>query len=350
MVQRVDTAAPAPVHDGFYMPAEWEAHKRTWMCWPAREAPFGNAERHLRAKQAYARVARAVAGFEPVMLVASHEDGAEAKLATGGKVDVLEMPIDDGWARDVGPTFLANGRGRVAGLDWGFNAWGGKYHPYTNDAALARRVLEMMGLPVYTAPIVFEGGALHSDGEGTVITTEQCLLNPNRNPGLTKEQAEAVLAHYVGARKVIWLGSGFSDRETDGHVDNIACFAAPGKVIVGVPASKSHPDFTPAHEAIRRLQMATDAQGRALEVVELQQPRKARTAWNGDVLQASYVNFYLPNGAIVMPQFDDANDEPARAVLADCFPGRDIMQVAALDIVEGGGGIHCITQQEPHAG
>jgi agmatine deiminase len=347
MVQRVDAAAPAPVHDGFYMPAEWEPHKRTWMCWPTRMAAFGDDERFLRAKQAYARVARAISGFEPVIVVARHEDVAEAKLATGGKVDVLELALDDSWARDMGPTFLANGRGRVAGVQWRFNAWGDKYHPYANDATLARRILDAIGLPAYQAPIVCEGGALHADGEGTVLTTEQCLLNANRNPGLTKARAEEALAHYLGARKVIWLGDGFSDLETDGHVDNIACFAGPGRVVVGVPQSKSHPDHAPVQEALRRLRESTDARGRPFEIVELPQPKKLRQQWNGSVLEASYVNFYLPNGAIVMPAFDDANDEPARAVLADCFPGRDIMQIAALDIVEGGGGIHCITQQEP---
>jgi len=347
MVQRVDAAAPAPVHDGFFMPAEWDAHKRTWMCWPARLAPFGNDERFLRAKQAYARVARAISSFEPVIVAARHEDAAEAKLATGGKVDVVEMALDDGWARDFGPTFLANGRGRVAGVQWRFNAWGGKYHPYTNDATFARRILETVGLPVYEAPFVCEGGALHADGEGTILTTEQCLLNPNRNPEFDREGAEAVLAHYLGARKVIWLGDGFNDVETDGHVDNIACFAAPGRVIVGVPASKNHPDYAPVQEALRRLRAAHDAHDRALDVVEMQQPKKTRTNWSGKLLEKSYVNFYLANGAIIMPAFDDPNDEAACAVLADCFPGRDIMQIAAVDIVEGGGGIHCITQQEP---
>jgi agmatine deiminase len=230
---------------------------------------------------------------------------------------------------------------------WQFNAWGNKYHPYTNDALLAGRVLTRAGVAAYAAPLVCEGGAIHCDGEGTLITTEQCLLNPNRNANLTRQQIEERLALFTGARRVVWLGEGFSDDETDGHVDNIACFAAPGLAIVGVPSSKSHHDYEPALEAIRRLGEARDARGRKIEIVEIVQPRDARHDWRGRPLQASYVNFYLPNGGVVMPSFEDSGDEAARAVIADCFPGRDILQIDALDIVEGGGGIHCITQQEP---
>jgi agmatine deiminase len=340
-------AASLPAHDGFFMPAEWEPHRRTWMCWPARIACFGNAEGLLRAKQAYARVARAISAFEPVILAARPEEAAEARLATSSKVEILETPIDDGWARDFGPTFLKDGRGRLSGVQWKFNAWGEKYHPYTEDARFAGRVLKRMGVRAYDAPLVCEGGALHSDGQGTVLTTEQCLLNANRNPDLSKEQVESCLRLYLGARKVIWLGEGFEDVETDGHVDNIACFAAPGLVLLGIPASRNHPDHGPVREAARRLEAAHDAEGRKFRIVELPQPKKIRLGWNGKPLPASYVNFYLPNGAIVMPAFNDPNDEKARAVLADVFPGRDIMQIDAADIVEGGGGIHCITQQEP---
>jgi agmatine deiminase len=341
-----DATAPAPARDGFFMPAEWEQHRRTWMCWPARAECFGGSEGVLRAKQAYARVARAISAFEPVTIAARPSESAEARFATCGKVDVVEMALDDSWARDFGPTFLKNRNGRLAGVQWVFNAWGEKYRPYGNDASFARRVVEMAGVPFYRAPLVCEGGALHVDGQGTLLTTEQCLLNPNRNPGLTREAAEDLLKLYLGVRTVIWLGSGFSDVETDGHVDNIACFAAPGRVIVGIPPH-NHPDDEPVREAIRRLHEARDAQGRIFEIVELPQPKKLRQLWSGGLLQASYVNFYLANGAVVMPAFGDPNDEKARTLLAACFPGRDIMQIEATDIVEGGGGIHCITQQEP---
>jgi len=347
MNEILGAAAPTPLQDGFHFPAEWEQHRRTWMCWPARGECFGGAEGILRAKQAYARVARAISSFEPVTLAARPYEVAEARLATGGKVDVVEMPLDDSWARDFGPTFLKNGMGRLAGVQWEFNAWGRKYHPYANDAVFASRVTEAIGARVYTAPLVCEGGALHSDGKGTVLTTEQCLLNPNRNPGLSKREIEELLEAYLGARSVIWLGDGFSDMETDGHIDNIACFAGPGRVILGVPPARSHPDYIPVQDALQRLTAVRDAEGRPLEIVELPQPKKQRLSWAGQLLSASYVNFYLVNGALIMPAFDDPNDEAARTILAQCFPGRDIMQIDALDIVQGGGGIHCITQQEP---
>jgi agmatine deiminase len=301
----------------------------------------------LRAKQAYAGVARAISGFEPVVLAVPPEDAAEAKLATGGKLEIFETRLDDGWARDIGPTFLRNSVGDLAGVQWIFNAWGHKYQPYTHDALFARHVLQAIGAKQFSAPLVCEGGALHGDGEGTLLTTEQCLLNANRNPGLPREDVETLLHQYLGARKVIWIGGVFSDSETDGHIDNIACFAAPGRVIVGIPSSHSHPDYEPVQEAIRTLTAARDAMGRPLEIVSLPQPEKQRLAWSGQLLQASYVNFCLANGAVIMPAFEDSHDETARKILSDVFPGRDITQIEALDIVQGGGGIHCITQQEP---
>ncbi|HXC56219.1 MAG TPA: agmatine deiminase family protein [Rhizomicrobium sp.] len=347
MTKRLDADDPCPVRDGYAMPAEWATHARTWMCWPCRIEPWGGLDGLLRAKQAYARVARAISSFEPVAMAVRPRDAAEARLATSGKAEIFEVPLDDSWARDFGPTFLRGQDGRRAAVQWQFNAWGNKFHPWAEDAQFATRAARHAGVRTYDAPLVCEGGALHGDGEGTLLTTEQCLLNANRNPHLDRQQVEERLALYTGARRVLWLGEGFSDDETDGHVDNIACFVAPARVLVGVPASRSHPDFEPVMEAIRRLGASRDAQGRPIEVVELEQPRNLKTDWRGRLLQASYVNFYLANGGVVMPSFDDPSDDRAHAVIADCFPGRDILQIQALDIVEGGGGIHCITQQEP---
>lgn len=347
MTRRLDADDPCPARDGYTMPAEWAAHARTWMCWPCRVEAWGGPDGLLRAKQAVARIARAISSFEPVTMAARPHDAPEAKLACAGKVEIFEVALDDSWARDFGPTFLVGPGGAVAGVRWQFNAWGNKYHPYTEDREFAGRVLAFAHVPAYAAPLVCEGGAIHVDGEGTLIATEQCLRNENRNPHLTCQQIEERLALFTGARKILWLGEGFSDDETDGHVDNIACFAAPGRVIVGVPAEKSHKDYEPAVEAIHRLTEARDAEGRRFEIAEIVQPKKPRLDWRGRPLAASYVNFYLPNGGVVMPAFDDPNDERARAVIADCFPGRDILQIDALDIVEGGGGIHCLTQQEP---
>ena len=344
-----DADRASPARDGFAMPAEWAPHARTWICWPCRIDAWGSADAMALAKQATARIARAISSFEPVVMAARHEDMAEAKLATGGRVELFETPLDDSWARDTGPTFLRGPAGGRGAVQWQFNAWGGKYKPYTHDAGLATRIAHASDMRLYDGPLVCEGGAIHTDGEGTLIATEQCLLNSNRNPHLAKAEVERRLCASTGARKVVWLGRGFSDVETDGHVDNIACFVAPGRVLVGVPSSPSLPDAAPVREAIRRLSEARDAEGRPFEVIEIVQPRSVRFDWRGRILQTSYVNFYLANGSIVMPAFDDPNDDRAQAVLADCFPGRDILQVEVLDLVQGGGGIHCIALGEPAA-
>jgi agmatine deiminase len=347
MTKRLDADDPCPARDGFAMPAEWSPHARTWICWPCRIESWGGPEGLLRAKQAVARVARAISTFEPVMIAAKPLDAPEAQLATSGKAEIFEVAIDDSWVRDSGPTFVTAEDGRRGAVQWEFNAWGNKYHPWTDDAQLASRIARHADVRLYSAPLVCEGGALHTDGQGTMLTTDQCLLNSNRNPHLDRQQVEERLALFTGARRVIWLGEGFSDDETDGHVDNIACFVAPGRVLVGVPSARTHPDFAPVMEAIRILSATRDAEGRKFEIVEVEQPLTQRADWRGRPLQASYVNFYLANGGVVMPGFDDRNDEKAREIVAACFPGRDILQIQALDIVEGGGGIHCITQQEP---
>jgi agmatine deiminase len=323
----------------FRMPAEWEPHIRTWMCWPCRAEAWDDM---AAAKRAYAEVARAIAKFEPVLMAANPADAGEAADMTG--VEIFPVDIDDSWARDIGPTFVGDIAGDRAAIHWRFNAWGGKYAPFDRDARFASHAGAKARVPVHPASIICEGGAIHSDGQGTLLTTEQCLLNPNRNPGLTRTVAEQVLHYAVGAERVVWLGDGFSDDETDGHVDNIACFAGAGpkaKVVLGVPDSANHPDTAAIRIARARLKAA------GLDVIELLQPRTIRRDARGRLLQASYVNFYLCNGGLIMPSFDDPHDVRARDTLAAAFPGRDITVVPALPIVAGGGGIHCITQQEP---
>ncbi len=347
MIKRLDADDDCPARDGFSMPPEWSTHARCWMIWPCRVEAWGSRDGLLRAKQAYARVARAISTFEPVVMAVRPQDAAEPKLACAGRVETFEVPVNDSWARDTGPTFLIDADGNKAAIQWVFNAWGHKYSDYAQDAVFASKVAQALDRKLYYAPLTCEGGAIHSDGEGAILTTEQTLLNENRNPHLSRQQVEERLALYTGAQKIIWLGNGFSDDETDGHIDNIACFAGPGKVILGIPSSKSHPDYGPVMDTLHRLKHTRDARGRLLEIIELEQPAKQRQDWRGRLLQSSYINFYLANGGIVMPSFDDAHDDKARNILADCFSGRDIIQVEALDIVQGGGGIHCITQQEP---
>ena len=297
-----------------------------------------------RAKDTTAEVARAVARFEPVAMIARPADAEAAERVCGGSVEMFVVPIDDSWVRDSGPTFLS-GEG-VAGVSWQFNAWGNKYDGYENDRALAGRILARAGGRVFAAPVVCEGGAIHVDGEGTLITTEQCLLNSNRNPGRSREEIAEVLRCYTGTQSVLWLPGEFADVETDGHVDNIACFASPGRIVLGIPPA-GHPDSAAVAQLKRFLAEARDARGRAFEIVEIAQPERTREDWRGRPVAASYVNFYLVNGGLIMPAFDDPADLPAQRALKDAFPEREIVQLEARALVEGGGGIHCITQQEP---
>lgn len=328
------------------MPAEWEPHQRTFMAWPCRDALWGNVPALERARLAYATVARAIAGFEPVTMIARPEHVADAITVCGPDVLVGAYEIDDSWMRDSGPTFVRDGQGGLAGLQWRFNGWGGKYIPYDRDAVIATLLLRDLGLVCHAPPLFAEGGALHVDGAGTLLTTEQCLLNSNRNPGMGRDQVEDVLKKQLGVSKIIWLAEGLSGDETDGHIDNVACFSAPGRVLLQGCADQADANYPIVAANRACLNAALDARGNRLEIVELPAP-KPRNDKNGNRLTLSYINFYLVNGGLIMPSFDDPADAPARQILADMFPGRELVQVPALDIVQGGGGIHCITQQMP---
>ena len=333
-----------PVDDGFSMPPEWAPHARCWMQWPCREPLFG---KHLQAaRDAYAEVAQTIAEFEPVTMIASPEHMVEASLKCGPGVSTFPLPLDDSWCRDSGPTFVVNAAGEVAGIDWKWNAWGNKYPDHQRDAAVARSVLEHLSMRRYAAPLVLEGGAIHVDGEGTLLTTESCLLNPNRNPGLGREEVEDLLRQYLGVRKIIWLSGGLADDDTDGHVDNVACFARPGLVLALASSDSADENYAALSDNLERLRSATDGTGRALEVVPIEQPRRRQTE-DGRRLALSYINFYIANGGIVMPAFEDPQDRYAFDAIQRAFPDRTVVQVPATDIVYGGGGIHCITQQQP---
>ncbi|MEE8188045.1 MAG: agmatine deiminase family protein [Kiloniellales bacterium] len=336
---------PYPAEDGFHMPAEWSAHSRCWMAWPCRTELWRDRLDAVRA--AYAEVAKAIAEFEPVTMISNPENVAEVSLRCGSSVACLPMAHDDSWMRDIGPTFLLGGGGkRMAGVHWKFNAWGGKYDAYENDSAVAQAILDHLELPGYAAPMVLEGGSLHVDGEDTLLTTEQCLLNPNRNPKLDKDEIEDQLRAHFGVEKVIWLGQGLEDDETDGHVDNLACFARPGVVLALSTEDREDGNYEALQDNLLRLRAARDARGRELEVIEVPQPERAEGA-DDRRLAKSYINFYLANGGVVMPSFEDGKDKSAKEIISDCFPGREVRQVPALDIVQGGGGIHCITLQQP---
>lgn len=325
------------------MPAEWAPHRRCWMAWPCRAGLWGD---HLEAaRAAYAEVARAVARFEPVCMVARPADAAGAAALCGGEVEVSALPIDDSWMRDFGPTFVRSAAGDIAGIAWRFNAWGGKYGDFANDAVLAGSLIDDLGIPRFDAPFVLEGGAVHSDGEGTILTTESVLLNPNRGMAATRAEAEDLLRDWLGAEKIIWLPDGMVEDETDGHVDNVACFAAPGRVLALAAPNLSDPNHARLAENIAILEAERDARGRPLDVIRIEQATLPDDAGNPGA--ASYINFYIANGGVVMPRFGTADDAPAAEMVQRAFPDRTVVQVDARAIVRGGGGIHCITQQQP---
>jgi agmatine deiminase len=361
------TLGSTPAADGYRMPGEFEPHCGCWMAWPERPDNWRLGAKPAQA--AYAAVAEAIGASEPVTMAVSDTQFEHCRSMLPPHIRVVEISSDDAWMRDIGPTFLVDGNGGRRGVDWRFNAWGGLegglYFPWDRDERVARKVLEIEGAGRYRAPIVLEGGSIHVDGQGTVMATEECLLNRNRNPGLTREQIEQALFDHLGAEKMIWLGQGVCNDETDGHIDNLACFVRPGVVLLTWSDDESDPQHAISRDAHERLQAATDARGRSIEVVRLpvlgpvtiggqeaegvdavtgSLPRRA-----GDRLAASYVNFYIANERIVFPLLDERLDETAAQVLRECFPGREAVGVPAREILLGGGNIHCITQQVPAA-
>ncbi|MBN2204314.1 MAG: agmatine deiminase [Thermoleophilia bacterium] len=356
-----------PRDDGFFMPAETAPHAGCWMLWPERPDNWRLSARP--AQRAFAAVAAAVARFEPVTVGVSHRQYLNARAMLPPAVRLVELSSDDAWVRDTGPAFVVDGAGGVRGIDWRFNAWGGLagglYFPWDHDALVAQKVLEIEGVDRYQADLVLEGGAFHVDGEGTLLTTRPCLLDPNRNPGLDEAEVEAVLRAYLGVDAVLWLPRGLPGDETGGHVDNLCCFVRPGAVVLAWTDDHADPAYDVCREAEELIRAATDARGRQIEVHRLHLPepqhitveeaegvdRAPGTARRdaGQRLAASYVNYYPCNGAAIVPAFGSRHDAPAFAALAALLPGRDIVPVPAREILLGGGGIHCITQQVPPA-
>ena len=328
------------------MPPEWASHELTLMAWPTRLELWGDALG--RAKGEYAAAARAIAGFEPVLMVAAPGAGAEVRDACGGGVEVLELAIDDSWMRDSGPVIVTAADGRRAGVDFRFNGWGEKFVPYDRDDAMNLALLAHLEIDRIEAEIVLEGGSIAVDGEGTLIATEQCLLNPSRNPDLTRAELESALGDYLGIDKVVWIRSGLvEDYDTDGHVDNVAVFVRPGVVLAQTVDDARDPNHEPLAENVERLRAATDACGRRLEVIEL--PLLPRTQVRGQPGVVPYTNLYIVNGAVMVPVCGDdpGRDEEALRMLGEVFGPREIVPVPGRVLAEGGGGVHCITQQVP---
>lgn len=329
----------------FFMPPEWHPHERTWMSWPVPGYTLdAGAE---AAHRAWSAVANTIVRYEPVTMVVDPGERESAARWLAPEVEVMEQPLDDCWMRDNGPTFLVDGAGGLAGVDWTFNGWG--WHAHAKDDLVAAAVLERAGATRFRSEMVNEGGGIHVDGEGTVIVTETVQLGERRNPGWTRERVEAELRDRIGARKVIWLPRGltadYGRYGTGGHVDLLACFARPGLVLCHVQPDPDHPDHEVTRENLRILRSATDARGRALEVVELPAPETREV--DGELVDYSYINHYLANGLALLCSFGDPRDAAAAEVFARLFPGRAIETVDARPIFALGGGIHCITQQQP---
>jgi agmatine deiminase len=364
-VKRITTT---PTADGFYMPGEFEPHAGCWILWPERTDNWRQGAKPAQA--AFVEVAAAIARFEPVTVGVSAAQYDNAVNLLPDAVRVVEISNNDSWVRDCGPTFVKNAAtGEVRGVDWEFNAWGGLvdglYFPWDRDDQVARKICETERVASYRAEgFVLEGGSIHVDGEGTLYTTEECLLSEGRNPNMTRKEIEQKLAAYLGIKKVIWLKGGIYNDETNGHVDNICCVVRPGVVLLAWTDDEGDPQYAISKENLDILGKVKDAQGRAIEVIKLPLPKPILITEEesqgvdavdgtlprlaGDRLAASYVNFYIANDGIVMPSFGDENDAVAAAVLRTAFPGREVVQVPAREILLGGGNIHCITQQQPN--
>ena len=363
-----------PIDDGFFMPAEYDKHMGCLMIWPQRPGSWGKDA--SRAREAFAKIASVISESEDVYMVVGKEQYSHAcemlcKVVEKGRLHLIEAESDDAWARDCGPTFVIDkSRNNLKGIDWQFNAWGGTYDGlyahWENDQKIAKTLTGYIGTEIYDAKeFVLEGGSIHVDGEGTLITTEECLLSPGRNPGLSKQGIEENLKRYLGVSKVIWLPKGIYNDETNGHVDNFCCFSAPGEVILAWTDNKDDPQYERSNEAYEILCREVDARGRRFKITKLPIPEKPvciveedlknlvfeegedeREA--GERLAASYVNFYISNKHILVPQFGDEHDKTALEVLSGCFPTRKVTGIYAMDILKGGGNIHCITQQIPY--
>ena len=326
-----------------FMPGEWKEHECCWMAWPPEQRR--NIYPNLDAMRSqYANVASTIAEFEPVMLLATTETVDDARRHCSGKVEVIEQVLDDAWLRDIGPTFVLNESGQLGGVDWQFNCWGDPDSAHQTDATIARVINDLCGATNIPASIFLEGGAIHSNGDGLLLTTENVVLNHNRNPDLTRLDAERLFAEYLGVQKVVWLDHALEYDDTDGHVDNLACFSDHGVALV---LSESNPQDPNCAGLLRNIDALsnTTTNGNLLEIIEIQQP--ARQEYRGERLPLSYINFYIANGGVVLPEFDDPMDQPALEAVAAAFPDRAIVQLPALELTKGGGCIHCITQQQP---
>lgn len=331
----------------FYMPAEWEQHERTFIEWPVR-ASMVFPDNHKEVLNGYANVVKAIAEFEKVTVLVNEDAVDEVKLFCGDTAELLVIPHNDGWCRDNGPTFLWNDQQQLSAVNWKFNAWGERFPDFELDNEVAPTILKHYGVTCFNAPIVLEGGSIHVDGEGTLLTTRECLLNKNRNPHLSMEEIEEVVKRHIGVTKIIWLNQGLFGDETDGHIDNVACFAKPGVILIQTCSDPEDPNYDITQENLEILSEATDACGRKPEIIQIPQPP---VRYYEDIrLTLSYLNFYLVNHGVILPVFGgdaEATDQKAKEILQHVFPERKIVTVDGMALIKEGGNVHCITQQMP---
>ncbi|MEK6985482.1 MAG: agmatine deiminase family protein [Candidatus Thermoplasmatota archaeon] len=342
--------SPTPKELGFQMPAEWEPQESVWLVWP--RDPLTWPDRVEQARATFLTAMRHITPHQRVDLVV-HRDllaDAQAAVTGAGLRNVAFHGVDhqDSWIRDYGPIYLTRGQGaqreRMA-VRFGFNAWGNKYESLLKDQGVIAQLGAAIAAPLQSVEMVLEGGSLDVDGQGTLLTTKQCLLNENRNPDMTQDTIEANLKAYLGVDKILWLGDGIEGDDTDGHVDDISRFVAPGVVATCVEEDPNHPNFKPLDDNLWALQNMTDARGRPLRIVQLPMPKDILA--EGEVLPASHGNFLITNGAVLMPAFGGASDEVAQRRLQQCFKDRPVVKLPCADLVWGMGAIHCLSQQMP---
>ena len=340
------TSGENPLPSSYHMPAEWEPHAATWLSWPHRLATW--PRKFAPIPRLYVRLVETLAAVEPVHILAGGHSMAQARilLARIPNVTLHDIPTNDAWIRDSGPTFLVGPPDSPPALiDWNYNAYGGKYPPYDKDEVLGRTIARKLSRFCFEPGMILEGGSIEVDGRGTLLTSEACLLNPNRNPQLSRSDIEQCLARFLGIRKVLWLGGGIVGDDTDGHIDELARFVAPRTVVAAVEDNPQDTNYASLQENLRRLRSFTDADDQPLEIIPLPMPQPI--VHDGKRLPASYCNFYLANGIAIVPQFDDPADAKAAEILGQVLKDRRIVPLPARDLVWGCGAFHCITQQEP---
>lgn len=346
-----------PLDAGFHQPAEWEKHEAVWLAWPSHARLWGDTLQE--AQREFVALCEAIADVDPAtelprgerleVLLRSPRDEPEASIALDGLgVRFQKQAYGDIWVRDTLPVFLRDQGGDIGSTRFVFNGWGGKYR-LEGDGDLATRVQTIVGGPKFAMPFVCEGGAIDVDGEGTVLTTKQCLLNPNRNPQTDQRAIERVLGEALGVKKVIWLERGLLNDHTDGHVDTLARFVAPGVVVCMVPTGYDDPNAEVLQDVLRALESVVDAKGRGLQVVKMPSPGRVVNE-EGEIMPASYTNFYIANTTVIVPTYGTQWDDAAVEALVPLFPSHKVIGLSAKTILEGGGAFHCITQQQPAPG